>query len=67
MTTLNAPKTRESPEASAADTRNPSDASSLLERLSRWLERDHLPRESEIGALYRAKLDGRNRVVSVAA
>lgn len=56
MTMSDALKTRESPEASAADTRNPSDASSLLERLSRWLERDHLPRESEIGALYRAKL-----------
>lgn len=44
------------PEAPATSKKQPGDASGLLARLSRWLERDHLPRESEIGTLYRAKL-----------
>lgn len=40
----------------AGGKQKPGDSSGLLARLSRWLERDQLPRESEIGSLYKAKL-----------
>jgi len=56
MTTQEASKALMTPDASATDAPEKNDASSLLGRLSRWLERDHLPRESEVGTLYRAKL-----------
>jgi malonyl-CoA decarboxylase len=43
-------------EPAAGGKQKPGDSSGLLARLSRWLERDQLPRESEIGSLYKAKL-----------